>query len=372
MNIQAIITMADHLVFTKTGKHLDDIQQEILKGTLEGQKYAQIAKTCDRSEGYIKDIGSDLWQNLSKILGENINKNNVKATFERLSFSLVSSKNIKSDSAQINNYIFCSNNPDSLSNTTSPKNETSQTTIDLGNAPAYFQCYGRIQELKTAHNLIFQNNVNLIAIYGILGIGKTTLALKIIQKNQKKFDYIIYQSLYFKPSLEYTLNRFLEILPNNQKLNSNIDFKISQLIKCLQQHKCLLVIDDVDNLFIPKNLSGTYQSQLENYRVLFEKVAKTSHNSCLIVCSREKPEEFSQWENNENHNKVYSMKLNGLGDDCINLLKDKKLTDQEHWKILIDRYKSHPLYVKEIAIFISEVFNGSVSRFVEQNKEYNL
>ncbi len=39
MDIQEILNLADHLIFNKTGKHLDDLQQVILRGTFQGKKY---------------------------------------------------------------------------------------------------------------------------------------------------------------------------------------------------------------------------------------------------------------------------------------------------------------------------------------------
>jgi hypothetical protein len=43
MQTEQIFHLADELVFSKTGKHLDDLQRNILEGTMQGKKYAQIA-----------------------------------------------------------------------------------------------------------------------------------------------------------------------------------------------------------------------------------------------------------------------------------------------------------------------------------------
>lgn len=58
MDIQTILNVADELIFAKTGKHLDNLQADILKGTLTGQKYADIAKEHNVTRGHIKDIAS--------------------------------------------------------------------------------------------------------------------------------------------------------------------------------------------------------------------------------------------------------------------------------------------------------------------------
>ena len=38
MDIQEILNLADHLIFNKTGKHLEDLQQAILRGVFQGKK----------------------------------------------------------------------------------------------------------------------------------------------------------------------------------------------------------------------------------------------------------------------------------------------------------------------------------------------
>jgi len=54
MKVDHIFNLADELVFSKTGKHLDDLQRIILEGTLQGKKYAQIATENQYSDNYIK------------------------------------------------------------------------------------------------------------------------------------------------------------------------------------------------------------------------------------------------------------------------------------------------------------------------------
>ena len=54
MKVDHIFNLADELVFSKTGKHLDDLQRIILEGTLQWKKYAQIATENQYSDNYIK------------------------------------------------------------------------------------------------------------------------------------------------------------------------------------------------------------------------------------------------------------------------------------------------------------------------------
>ncbi|CBN57884.1 MULTISPECIES: hypothetical protein [Kamptonema] len=83
MDIAEVLKLADELLFAHTGDRLDSLQETILKGTLQGQKYGKIASENHLSEGHIRDTASELWQNLSDVLGEDINKLNARSILEK-------------------------------------------------------------------------------------------------------------------------------------------------------------------------------------------------------------------------------------------------------------------------------------------------
>jgi hypothetical protein len=84
MNSQDLVSYLDELIFSSTGKHIDSLQVAILKGVLNGQKYANIAEDYNCSKGHVKDEAYKLWKLLSDTLGEEINKSNFRATIERI------------------------------------------------------------------------------------------------------------------------------------------------------------------------------------------------------------------------------------------------------------------------------------------------
>ncbi|MFM7405899.1 MAG: hypothetical protein ACKO3K_04325 [Cuspidothrix sp.] len=43
MTVTEILQLADELVFAKKGKHLDELQESIIKGVWEDQTYQEIA-----------------------------------------------------------------------------------------------------------------------------------------------------------------------------------------------------------------------------------------------------------------------------------------------------------------------------------------
>ena len=106
MNSQDLVSYLDELIFSSTGKHIDSLQLAILKGVLNGEKYANIAKDYNCTQGHVKDQAYKLWQLLSETLGEEIHKSNFRATIERMT-----AKNFRGigNIAQINKLHFCPN-----------------------------------------------------------------------------------------------------------------------------------------------------------------------------------------------------------------------------------------------------------------------
>ncbi|WP_017292705.1 hypothetical protein [Geminocystis herdmanii] len=107
METQELINYLDELLVSQTGKHLDNLQLSILKGVLNGQKYADIAEEYCCTNGHTKDKAYELWKILSEALGEDINKSNLKATIERLGIANNYSKLF--NPVQIGEINLCSN-----------------------------------------------------------------------------------------------------------------------------------------------------------------------------------------------------------------------------------------------------------------------
>ncbi len=83
MNIQEALLFADEIVFKETGKHLDDIQLGLIEGVLQRKKYSEIAKDLNCTEGYLKDMGYELWKLFSQFFEEDVNKSNLRSSLLR-------------------------------------------------------------------------------------------------------------------------------------------------------------------------------------------------------------------------------------------------------------------------------------------------
>ncbi len=109
-DIHSLITTVDNLIFSYTGENLDDVQSEILEGVINHQKYTEIAKSHHRSEKYVKDVAGKLWKTLSEILGEEVNKANLKSSLRRYYYNIANNNVV--NGVQINKGHICNQLPE--------------------------------------------------------------------------------------------------------------------------------------------------------------------------------------------------------------------------------------------------------------------
>ena len=365
MELKEVLRFADDKVFSKTGKHLDDLQEAILKEVLQGRKYAtKVAQDRGCSEGYVRVAASELWQILSDVFGEEVSKGNVRAILERAKFYNSYSSAIGENYGTINNNLnVCKERARSPTKPQNSKQTSKQPQIDLGDAPEIFTFFDRTSELSTLENWITQDRTRLIALLGISGIGKTTLSLRLIDQIKTQFDYVIYRSLRFSPTLDATLTNLLQIFSQPSEIPQNIETKISQILDYLRKYRCLIVLDDVQMLFSSRQLAGQYKTGYEDYQLFFKLIAEVCHQSCLILNSWEKPREIARLSKEDRP--VRCFVLGSLGEAAKEILNSQKLSDEETWETLIDIYQGNPLWLELTATLIRELFGGRVAEFLQ-------
>jgi AAA+ ATPase superfamily predicted ATPase len=358
LNIEEIIEIADNQVFEHQGQHLNDLQRAILEGTLQGRTYADIAKEHQHSEKYIKDSASKLWKSLSQAVGKKVNKFNVKSTLGKCSFS---STNIFKG-IQINSgNIFKESAPSPKNDEMIHKQEQIISHLDLKDAPEIGDFYGRKVELSLLQQKILPGKCNLINLLGIRGIGKTALALKLVDNIKENFEFVIYKSLKSLPSLTQLITETIYL--NDQLIQDNSLHQLSQFKKAIEKHSYLIIIDDVNYIFSKHQVSGKYQPGYEEYGNLFKLLSTTKHRSCLIINSSEEIRELSKSQNDHSH--VFTLELLGLDDDGVNILKKFGLKNEENYQKLLNIYERNPQYLQIIGYLIQELFAGDTNKFLQ-------
>ncbi|MEG4842739.1 hypothetical protein [Microcoleus sp. B9-D4] len=182
MNVEDVVQWANNSIFDKTGEHLTPLQEAILTGVWQRQKYPQIAKEFNCSESHVKKEAAKLWEKLREELGEDLNKFNFRSKLEK-----------KYSISQVSNFVQCVKGNINICNEfvqtnedrktrspfppESPQNQARSPIIDLTDAPEFPYFYDRTSELSTLKQWILQANTRLITVYGLSGIGKSAIGL---------------------------------------------------------------------------------------------------------------------------------------------------------------------------------------------------
>jgi hypothetical protein len=228
------------------------------------------------------------------------------------------------------------------------------TNHDWGEAPPTKLLLDRRTEISTIQQWISQEQTQLITILGLGGIGKTALATKIAQTLSTDFEHIIWRSLREAPSVEKIISDTIKHLTQHQSLQLPLDLsdQIELLIQHLNDHRCLIILDNIESI-----LPYTPQAA-NNYEKLFRRIGQASHQSCLILTSREQPHSLRQIQSNT----IRTLQLTGL-QQASQLLTDRGITgtDQEiHW--LINKYQGNPLALEIVTEIIKNLY-GSIYSF---------
>lgn len=346
---------------------LNDIQELVFLQSLQGKSYQEIAAATDYNADYLKDVGAKLWRQLSQVLGMPVTKRNLYSVITKY---LRNSKNLENLLAQspqqlnsnINKYLetIDSHKSDRLS-TDKYLGIDWQETIDV----SIF--YGRTEELSTLKQWICQENCRLIAIGGIVGIGKTALAVKLVKQIYTHFEYIIWQNLHHSTQIG-KLIKTIQALSNHQEIPLTLSppEQITYFIKYLQQHRCLIILDNFDSLFQSGHTAGIYAPEYLDYRELLQKIAETNHKSCLILTSREEPSEVAFMAGDTLPTRV--LMLAGLPPVAAQeILKIKGIIGTENQTLqVVNCYQRNPLLLKIAATSIQDLFSGSAAEFLEQ------
>ncbi|MGB7415624.1 MAG: NB-ARC domain-containing protein, partial [Thermosynechococcaceae cyanobacterium] len=341
---------------------LKDTQELVFRYAWQGWTYPQIAEQAGYDTSHIRDVGAQLWKQLTRIIGEKVSKKNIHAVLRRQQQSIAQSCSIPTASP-LDDWI---EKTEKLLTAADSQTEDRRVNRhqDWGAAIDVSVFYGRNLERIKLQQWIVTDRCRLITLLGMGGMGKTALSVKVAEQVQEQFEYLMWRSLRNAPPIQDLVRDLIQFFAPSQLtvLSQDLDQQVSWLIDHFRQHRCLLVLDNVETLLRGGEQTGQYRQGYEGYGELFKRLGETRHQSCIILTSREKPRELTPLEGETLP--VRALQLAGLQPtegQKIFQAKGSFAGSEAEWQRLIEHYSGNPLALKIAATGIQELFEGSIA-----------
>ncbi|MEM7797328.1 MAG: NB-ARC domain-containing protein, partial [Cyanobacteria bacterium P01_C01_bin.118] len=243
-----------------------------------------------------------------------------------------------------------------------PRSEpkTNEPQQDWGEAIDTTFFHGRTDELVQLQTAILTDKCRLVAILGIGGIGKTSLAAKLSRTIHSDFDAVIWRSVRNAPFLKTLLQDLVPFLSQQQDIEPTLE----RLFHWLRMRRCLVILDNVETL-LESGQTGHYRTGYEDYGTLLRQCGETTHRSCLIITGREKPSEIGLLESEQLLTR--SFQLGGSKEAAQAIVHTKGLLGEpEIIKQFCQRYGNNPLAIKIVGTSIQALFDGDINLFLQE------
>lgn len=254
-----------------------------------------------------------------------------------------------------------------------------------GEAPRVSQLYGRDEELSTLRKWILDDRCSLILVVGIGGVGKSRLSVKLGRGGVGKtklsrqcagalenhFEFVIWQRLLNAPPPTQIVTECIRFIlgEGEYTLPRSFEGLASTLMALLQNHRCLLVLDNIEAVLEGGHDSVRYRGGFEGYGELLRTVGEMEHKSCVLLTSREKPPEVARMEGPTRP--VRTLSLGGLrtqyGRQVVGDLGTFEASDQD-WEDLVTLYNGNPLALELAAHHVRDAHTGNIRAFLGSDR----
>ncbi|OUL36188.1 hypothetical protein BV372_08250 [Nostoc sp. T09] len=268
---------------------------------------------------------------------------------------------------------------------------------DWGDAPSVPSLFGRDEELQTLKRWILEDNCRLVAIVGMAGVGKSSMAVSLGRGGQagrgltqggigktdlsvrlakdigNEFQYVFWQRLLNPTQPSEYLSKLVSFLSDGAEteLPNTVEEQIKRLFLYLNKHRCLLILDNFDTVMQPGENAGKYLDGYEAYGQLLKQFGEVPHQSCLLLTSRERPREIEAQAGNAKPVRFFEL-------EGVDYLAAKEIFEDldsgfsgsdTEWQELTDFLRGNVLALELAARHIKKVFAGKISGFLKQENK---
>lgn len=176
-------------------------------------------------------------------------------------------------------------------------------------------------------------------------------------------------SLREAPLIDHVLEDLIKFISNQQEieLTGSLDARLVKLLNYLTEKRWLIIFDNVESILESNAFCGEYRPDYQNYSQLFNKLGSCSHNSCVIVTSREQLPEIKRLAGETAPVRI--LELMGMDDGAIGILRRKGINaDEILLQQLIQEYQGNPLALEIAAAIIKQTFQNDIDSFLAQRK----
>lgn len=235
----------------------------------------------------------------------------------------------------------------------------------------------RNEELTTLRRWLFQEDCQVLNIYGPGKVGKTDIVAELYSEaqNNNHFEGGIWidfrgGALTVEQLLERIVEKVAKVWPKAASVleKDRLTDKISRLVDFLETHRYLIVLKRIDELFQVGELCGRYKSQYRDYEELFSQLYGHKHTSCWIIIGRQPPYDVLSASHEDEHARSFHLK--GLNkSEATDLLKRglqrKDLSaNKAELKQIVQVYMGHPWWLQQLP---SNMNTGTVEQFLKQD-----
>jgi WD40 repeat protein len=246
---------------------------------------------------------------------------------------------------------------------------------DWGQSMSIPHFIGRVKEITTLSNWVTEGDCRLILIYGMLGIGKSALALQVVKEvadgsratDSPEFPIVIWRSLVNQPHYQDFVSDLINtISPYRDVSRSTPEEVRKNLGDELARRRCLIVLDNFESVLPRPNSALDTLDQAYLFSQLIDFVSRSSHRSTIIMTSSEKPVQLTPIEGERRE--VRSLELRGLGVSEVKSIFESVGTFQggtRDWEQIVTDYDGNPLLMDTVARDILLLFGGSLRSYLD-------